>query len=161
MRYFLILFVLGCCHKIKAQNKDYTPTKITTPPKLDGKPDDAVWQKINAVEEFVVSYPDFGKAPSRKTKVQIAYDNIAIYVLAIMYDEPKNIRKQLTQRDVIDRQDTDNFTIGLDTYQDRQNAFSFTVTAAGVQGDARQSSNNFDRSWDAVWMSAVSIVDYG
>jgi hypothetical protein len=161
MKNCIVILILCSCINTYAQTKSYVPTKITVAPKLDGKSDDAIWKTIPAITEFVKSFPDFGKPAPEKTEVKIAYDNVAVYVLAIMYADPKSIRKQLTQRDVIDRQDVDNFTIGLDTYQDRQNAFSFTVTAAGVQGDARQSSGNTDRSWDAVWMSATTIQSYG
>ena len=140
------------------QTKQYFTTQINTNIKIDGKIDDAAWAKVAAVSDFVISYPDFGKPPSKNTEVKIAYDNTALYVLAIMYDDKKNIRKQLTQRDAIERQDCDVFTIGLDTYRDKQNGFVFQVSAAGVQADARQSSaNGIDRSWDAVWESAIKI----
>jgi Domain of unknown function (DUF5916)/Carbohydrate family 9 binding domain-like len=140
------------------QIKEYGATAINSSIKIDGKADEAVWASISPISDFVVSYPDYGKQPSKKTDVKIAHDNTAIYIVAIMYDDKKNIRKQLSQRDAIDRQDCDVFSIGLDTYHDRQNAFIFQVTAAGVQGDGRQSSaNGLDRAWDAVWESAVKI----
>jgi hypothetical protein len=133
-------------------------SKITSSIKIDGKIDDAAWATISPINEFITSFPNFGKAPTKKTEVKIVYDNTALYVLAMMYDDAKNIRRQLSQRDVIERQDCDAFSIGLDTYHDKQNAFVFQVSAAGVQGDVRQSSaNGIDRSWDAVWESAVSI----
>src|SRR5262249_10242717 len=51
---------------------------------------------------------------------------------------------------------------GFDTYDDKLNGYRFIVTAAGVQIDQRitQISNN-DRTWDAVWQSAVSIKNDG
>ena len=60
----------------------------------------------------------------------------------------------------------DAFTVGFDTYQDRQNSFVFNVTAAGVQGDVKESNGGvgpggYDRSWDAVWESKVSIKKDG
>jgi Domain of unknown function (DUF5916)/Carbohydrate family 9 binding domain-like len=158
MRLFLLNILLINSFTIFAQPKEYKATQITTNIKADGKLDEAAWTNIIPINDFIIAYPDFGKQPSKKTEVKIAYDNVAVYVAAIMYDDAKNIRRQLTQRDVIDRQDCDAFSIGLDTYQDRQNGFIFQVTAAGVQGDARQSSaNGTDRTWDAVWESAVSI----
>lgn len=141
-----------------AQTKQYGATKISNAIKIDGKADESEWSNIIAVADFIIAYPNFGNTPSKNTAVKIAYDNTALYVLAVMYDDKVNIRKQLTQRDGIDRQDCDFFTLGLDTYQDKQNAFIFQVSAAGVQADARQSSaNGRDISWDAVWESAVKI----
>ncbi len=157
MKLLLIIFFYFFTKNLIGQVKTNLPTKITTAPKIDGKPDDAIWKNINAITDFQKSFPNFGTVPSEKTEVKIAYDNNAIFILAKMYCNLKTVKKQLTQRDVIEFQNADNFTIGLDTYQDRQNAFNFTVTAAGVQGDARVSNGKTDKSWDAVWMSAVSI----
>jgi Domain of unknown function (DUF5916)/Carbohydrate family 9 binding domain-like len=156
---FFLLFSISLVHTILfAQTKQYGATSIRTSIKIDGKLDDAAWQNIHPISDFIIAYPNFGANPSLKTAVKIAYDNTALYIAAIMYDDKKNIRKQLTQRDGIERQDCDFFTLGLDTYRDKQNAFIFQVSAAGVQADARQSSaNGTDRSWDAVWESAVSI----
>jgi hypothetical protein len=159
MKFCLPFVLLLATQIVFGQTKQFDATKITSTIKIDGKIDDAAWASVNPINDFIVSYPDFGKAPSKKTEVKIIYDNTAIYVLALMYDNKINIRKQLTQRDAVERQDCDVFTIGLDTYQDKQNGFIFQVSAAGVQSDARQSSaNGIDRSWDAVWESAVSIV---
>jgi hypothetical protein len=161
MRFFLLILLFLSNTNIYNQVKGYTPVKVTITPKVDGKLDDAAWNNLPIVNDFITAFPDFGKPATQKTEVKIIYDDVAVYVAAVLYDDPKAIRKQLTQRDIIDRQDVDNFTVSFDTYQDRQNGFTFQVTAAGVQGDARQSGNNFDRSWDAVWESAVSFNEQG
>jgi Domain of unknown function (DUF5916)/Carbohydrate family 9 binding domain-like len=158
MKYLLILLFLLGSKTIFCQTKITEASKINVGIKVDGKLDETAWANITAVTDFIVAYPDFGKVPTKKTAVKIAYDDAALYIAAIMYDDSKNIRRQLTQRDALERQDCDIFTIGLDTYLDRQNGFTFQVSAAGVQGDARQSSSNgSDISWDAVWQSGVSI----
>jgi Domain of unknown function (DUF5916)/Carbohydrate family 9 binding domain-like len=153
-----------------AQVKTVQAEKIAQMPKLDGNLDDIAWKKAVIATDFIRSFPDFGTPAGKKTEVKILYDNTAIYVGAFMYDDRANIRRQLTQRDVLDRQDADVFSVGFDTYHDRQNAFIFQVSAAGVQGDARQSQTNsnggdgpsgFDRSWDAVWESQVSLKENG
>ncbi len=150
---FILFVQVSSC-----QTKQYTPKKISNIAKIDGRQEESFWANITPITDFIISNPDYGKTPSKKTEVKIAYDNTALYVYAIMFDADKNIRKQLTQRDGLDRQDCDIFSIGLDTYKDRQNAFVFQVSSAGVQGDARQSSaNGTDRSWDAVWESAIKV----
>jgi hypothetical protein len=37
--------------------------------------------------------------PNKKTIVKVIYDNDAIYVAALLYDEPDKIRKEISQRD--------------------------------------------------------------
>lgn len=143
-----------------AQVRSIPAVKINQPIKIDGNLDDEAWKKIEPTGNFITSQPVFGMPSKRKTDVRIAYDNTAIYVGAYMYDKPENIRKQLTARDVLDRQDVDIFAVGFDTYHDKQNAFVFRVTAANVQGDSKQSQGGSvvnDLTWDAVWESKTSI----
>jgi Domain of unknown function (DUF5916)/Carbohydrate family 9 binding domain-like len=140
--------------------------KTSQPVKIDGNLGEAAWKDAPQVSGFIKTFPEFGQASAKESVIKLLYDDVAIYVAAYLYDDRKNIRKQLTQRDVLERQDADVFTVGFDTYHDRQNAFIFQVSAAGVQGDARQSQsggNNggFDRSWDAVWESSTRITADG
>ena len=157
----LLITITLLATQAMAQPKQYMPTRVPTSPKIDGKLDDAMWQKCTEITDFVEAFPNYGAAPSQRTTFKIAYDNTAVYVAAIMYDDPKHIRKQLSARDPTFGVDADYITIGLDTYKDRQNGFVFTVTAAGVQGDAKQAATSTDRSWDAVWMSATSTTAQG
>ena len=146
-----------------AQVRHLPAVKIDQPIKIDGNLDDAAWQQIEATGDFITSNPVFGKPSTHKTSVKITYDNTAVYVGAYMYDDPENIRRQITARDVISMQDADYFVVGLDTYHDKQNAFVFRVTAAGTQGDAKESAGGavFDATWDAVWESKTSIKKDG
>lgn len=149
-----------------AQDRPMAATRIQQSIRIDGSVTDAAWQGLPKAVEFVTSQPVFGNKASQKTEVQVAYDNTAIYVAAYLYDDPKLIRKQFTQRDAEQFQDVDYFAISFDTYQDRQNAFQFLVTAANVQSDIRISASGgeqgggqrgFDYRWDAVWESQVSM----
>jgi len=143
-----------------AQVRSIPAIKINLPVKIDGNLDDEAWKAVEATGDFITFSPTFGNISKRNTKVKIAYDNSAIYIGAYLYDNPSNIRKQLTARDVLDRQDVDIFTVGFDTYHDKQNAFVFRVSPANVQGDMKESQNGgvvYDNSWDAVWESKTSI----
>ncbi len=143
-----------------SQNKIILSQKTVHPIKIDGDADDVAWSDISPISDFITSFPAFGQTPSRETKVKITYDNTAVYVLAYLYDEPENIKKQLTSRDDLNFKNTDVFTVGLDTYNDKQNGFQFQVSAAGVQADAKISTVD-DLTWDAVWESKVSLKKDG
>ncbi|HVX52394.1 MAG TPA: DUF5916 domain-containing protein [Chitinophagaceae bacterium] len=161
-----------------AQPKKLTAVKVQQAPKLDGKLDDAAWQAVPAASDFIINSPDFGKPSACKSIVKVVYTDDAIYVGAYMYDNPVNIRRQLTQRDNEKFQDADNFGVAFDTYSDKQNAFQFIVTSANVQSDVRVSATynpvddglsttnsftapGFDYTWDAVWDSRTAIVADG
>ena len=156
----LALFFILACFPLFSQQKKLEAIKTSMPIKIDGNLDDPGWQNIVPVTDFIGMAPAFGKPASQKTVVKITYDNTALYIGAYLYDDPTQIRKQITPRDVLERQNADVFSVELDTYHDKQNGFLFEVSTAGVQGDAKI-SQNFDRTWDAVWESKVSIKKDG
>lgn len=159
LRLVILLFVFILPYVSEAQVKNLPAIKIFQSIKIDGNLDDAAWQNIEAVSSFITASPVYGNPSKRTTKVKIAYDNSAVYIGAYLYDKPSNIRKQLTARDVLDRQNVDIFTVGFDTYHDKQNAFVFRVSPANVQSDIKlsQSGGVYDQNWDAVWESKTSI----
>src|SRR5205085_8373418 len=119
---------------------------------------------------FMQNFPNYNAPVSAKSEVKILYDDEAIYIGAYLYDNPSQIRKQLTARDGEQRQDVDYFSVFFDTYNDQQNGFQFLVTTANVQSDARIGGNSAgnigfgdfgDKTWDAVWQSEVRIVNDG
>ena len=78
------------------------------------------------------------------------------YILGYCYDNhPDSILTQLGERD--DRLNADRFGVSFDTYNNMLDAYTFSVTSSGVQSDSRTSDSQFN----AVWESAVQIVDDG
>lgn len=138
------------------KRKEYTTTRALTTPKIDGILDDETWKNVQIVSDFSQNFPNYGAGPSQKTEVKIVYDNSAIYIGAILFDScPDSICKQLGNRD--DQLNADNFRIVFDTYNTQQDAFDLSVSASGVQSDARFS----DYLYNAVWESAVKMNDKG
>lgn len=152
--------VLSLCF-LYAQPRTTQAVKVSQPPKLDGSLNDAAWNNVPAATGFILNAPSYGGAMSQKTEVKIVYDDNAIYVGAMLYDDPKQVLKQLTSRDREQFQNADFFGVAFDTYNDNQNAFQFTVTAANVQSDIRFSPLGGDYNWDAVWDSRVVLTDSG
>ncbi|QHT67173.1 carbohydrate binding family 9 domain-containing protein [Rhodocytophaga rosea] len=139
-----------------AQARQYRALRTSEAIKVDGVLDESIWQQSPEASQFVQNWPRYGQPETQKTKVRIVYDDIAVYVAAMMYESSADsILRQLTVRDNIGN--SDYFAIYLDTYLDKINGYGFMVTAAGVQSDARYSSNGEDRAWNAVWESKVKI----
>ena len=161
----LLLMAYG---SLFSQEKTVQAIKISHPPRIDGNLDDIAWKDVPVNTDFIQNFPSFGLPASQKTEVKIAYDNSAIYIGALLYDDPLLIRKQLTARDEEQIKDLDYFAVFLDTYNDDQNGFQFLVSSSNVQSDARISPGltlDFgeygDKTWDAVWDSKVSIKENG
>ncbi|NNF58256.1 MAG: carbohydrate binding family 9 domain-containing protein [Rhodothermaceae bacterium] len=131
----------------------------TTGIRVDGVLDEADWDQVEPATDFIQFDPNEGEPASQRTEVRIVYGASAIYVGAMMYDDPEAIRRILSRRD--ESGGADQFLVGFDSYNDRKTAYLFGVTAAGVQFDALFSGNDDDDSWDAVWDSAVRITPEG
>jgi hypothetical protein len=96
----------------------------------------------------------------KKTVVKITYDDFGVYIAAYLYDKPEDIVKQFNQRDNFGQQDF--FGVVLNPNNDAQNDTEFFVFPSGNQADAIASpSIGEDFGWNAVWESAVKIVDDG
>jgi len=129
---------------------------------IDGRLTEAGWQRVRPAGGFVQGAPIEGLPAQHATEVRLLYDDEAIYVAARMYDaEPERIARPVTRRDEI-TEVADYFEVSLDSNSDRLTAYSFRVTASGVQMDAyRYDDTQMDTSWDAVWESAVFMDEFG
>jgi hypothetical protein len=135
--------------------------KTDTPPVIDGKLDDPVWQKATRFDNFVTFKPDFGKPTSEKTTIMMTYDRKYIYFAFDCQDsEPSKIKASMAKRDSIDMDDW--IGVVLDTFGDQQGGYLFEVNPLGVQMDGRiNSDGNGDASFDTVWESKASINGKG
>ncbi len=144
--------------------KSIQATRINIEPKIDGMADDPIWESITPVSDFTEYTPVHNVIPSFRTEVKIAYDNYAVYVLAYMYDpNPDSILRQLGLRDERNL-NADLFKIEFDTYNNQLDAFSFSVSASGVQFDTRESDDTYDAVWDSEtrithdgWVAEIKI----
>ena len=155
----LCLFSLfGFSQKKKLQTK-----LITENIAIDGKLDEPAWKDAPIATNFVMFDPDNGKPipDNKKTEVKVLYDNDAIYIGAVMYDnEPHKILKEIAKRD--DFGTSDVFGVFVNGFNDGQQDFRFLVTASDGQGDCLATdANGEDYSWDAVWKSKAVITDFG
>jgi hypothetical protein len=168
VRKLLIITLCCLCNYAISQPKTLTAVKATQAPRIDGKLDEAVWQEAPVASGFMQNFPNYNAPVSSKSEVRILYDDEAVYIGAYLYDNPSQIRKQLTPRDGEQRQDVDYFSVFFDTYNDQQNGFQFLVTTANVQSDAKltpEGTAGFgefgDKTWDAVWQSEVRMNSDG
>ncbi|WP_264522823.1 carbohydrate binding family 9 domain-containing protein [Flavobacterium sp. N502536] len=129
---------------------------------IDGKLDETVWKNVPPATDFVMYQPDNGKPipDNQKTEVRVLYNNDAIYVAAMLYDDPAKVLKEISQRDNFGT--ADMFGVFINGFNDGQQNFEFFVSAADVQGDCIMTdANGEDYSWDAVWISKAVLNDKG
>jgi len=135
--------------------------RIEDPIRLDGRSDEAAWQRIDPVP--AVQYePQAGAPPTETTEFRFAYDENYFYVsVRTLDDNPDGIRSNTLYRDELNG--SDHIELVLDTYNDNETALLFNTTPAGNRRDAAISNDasgggiasgswinaNFDTYWSA------------
>ncbi len=170
-----LLFIISNC--VRAQNYDYSlsddstvnryagnkrvyyASRTSLKPKIDGVLNDECWQKDGKWDGgFIQQQPHQAKAPSQETEIKILYDDNYLYFAIKCYDnEPDGIAPILGRRD---ENNGDMAGIAIDSYNDKQTAFEFNVTAAGQKVDLMHLGEyGWDFNWDAVWDGKASVGD--
>ncbi len=161
-----------------AQSVRATAVRAAAPPTIDGRLNDPAWASAPAAGDFVQHEPREGDPVSERTLVRVLFDDEALYIGAWLLDtDPAGIVKGENRRDA-SLTETDAFLVVLDTYRDRQNAFVFGTTPAGIEYDgqvtregtgdfaARQrqqvgSGGGFNLNWDGSWTVATTVDGAG
>lgn len=131
---------------------------------LDGRLDEAAWERAEAVTAFTQVDPDEGEPVSQRTEVRILHDAEALYVGARLWDDGP-VTTRMGRRDM-PLLDSDWFGVVIDSYHDHRTGFVFDVNPGGVKRDAVKSTGsngNYsdDNAWDAVWEVATSVDEEG
>ena len=133
--------------------------------KIDGVLDEAIWESISPITEFVQRLPQDGADPTEKSQMQIAYNDQYLYFGFTFYDsEPEKVRATILNRGGWIHRD-DKLEIALDTYHDKRNAYLFEMNPLGTQDDALitdESRPGLDEwAWDGVYISEGNVTDFG
>lgn len=127
-------------------------------PVIDGVLDEDIWSEVVWESNFKQDFPESGAEPKQQTAFKVLCDEKYIYVGFKCFDtEPLKIVDRLSRRDGFEG---DRISIGFDSYNDKQTAFMFTISAAGVKGDELISSDGmgWDDSWNPIWL-AKSVIN--
>ena len=149
----------GCTRIGDADDCKITAQRTESPMSIDGWLDEADWQSASIASGFIQYEPIEGAVPSQPTEVKILYGDSELYVGATLYDDqPDAIMKTLGRRDEFNKADW--FIVSIDSYLDRKTAYTFAVSAAGVQVDGI-TTRRLDTSWDAVWDAKARVLPDG
>ena len=156
-----IFFLIVLAHTsllFSQQQKTLTATRIYKAPIIDGQLDDPIWSTLPYFGDFNMLEPGTQGAidVAYQTKVQLAYDDSAVYIAAYMDDpNPESIASQFSQRDDLSAQ-ADFIAVALNTYNDGINETRFGVTSAGTIFDSKISINDEDLGYNVVFQCKIS-----
>ena len=140
---------------------------LTTIPVIDGNVfDDAAWASVAPTSGFTQVQPYEGQPATQRTEVFIGFSEESLYIGVIAYDDnPEEIIISDSRRDSnID--ETDSFQVIIDGFFDRQSGYVFGTNPVGIEYDGQvinegSGGGSFNLNWDAPWVVASKIGDYG
>ena len=167
LKTYCLIFIIALTQIGYAQNtapnqRDFKLTIKSTKEviKLDGVMDEAAWNTVEAVSNFIKKFPTDIGAPKKQTEVKYLFDDKNIYFGFKVYDSGTAITKSL-KRD-IGHDGNDGVGIILDPTNQQTNGFYFVLSTLNVQSEDQlsgSSSDGISYSWDSKWFSMTK--DYG
>ena len=142
--------------------------RIETPPKIDGKLDDACWQNSAKTGELIQFEPQRGEPATQPITIYLAYDANNLYVAFECFKtDMNNLAANLTRRDSFFFSD-DHVEVLIDTFLDGRNCYAFALNPLGTQTDRRLINEGTNRrtgqsmigtaiSWDCNWQGQAAI----
>jgi hypothetical protein len=137
--------------------------KATGPIQIDGKLDEGDWTNAALATDFFLNYPSDTLAPQFQTEARMTFDDHALYVAFVCYDNQLPNVVQSLRRD-FEYGSNDNAMIVLGPYNDGLNGFFFSISPEGVQLEGTvaaggQESGGYNSNWDNKWYSKVSRLE--
>ena len=167
-----LLIATLCCLTLSLNAQDQLLIKkASSPINIDGVMDEPAWEEADMASRFNQVFPYDTSEAIAPTEVRMTYDDDFVYVVAVMHNlGPRDYVVQSLRRDYRGPA-YDGFTVVLDTYKDKTNAFVFGVNPHGVQREglvsnggnntrsSRTGSSGFSLTWDNKWYSDAKIYE--
>ncbi|HSG49370.1 MAG TPA: DUF5916 domain-containing protein, partial [Longimicrobiales bacterium] len=145
--------------------------------RLDGSLSEAFWEDALPITDFTQQEPVEGGVPSQRTEIRFVYDADALYIGAMLFDDPEGILAYQKRRDQGLGTD-DRFMWILDTFRDGRTGYFFEINANGLMGDGLMGGGGgggfggfggfsgfggggVNKSWDGIWEARVSRLPDG
>jgi Domain of unknown function (DUF5916) len=167
----LQILLVSCCFWASCVYAQGTPGDAVTAVRLaagerlvlDGTLSHPAWQRAPVHAGFVEKDPVNGAVPSQATRVQVLFDDQALYVgITALDSQPARIRDEIVRTDNVNR--TQDFVVVyIDAIGQRSSAQFFRVNAAGSTADGMHTAadDNEDFAPDFDWDAATARTPEG
>ena len=147
-----------------AQNKEFLIPSIDVDIKIDGKGDEAIWEKAKWSADFWMWRPTDTLQANKQTQFKMLSDDQNLYILIESATNGNTFTTPNLKRD-FEWYESDSVTLLFDTFNDATNAFSFSTNPLGLKADGLTSGGNqnyrTDRNyaWDTKWTVETTIEE--
>jgi len=137
--------------------------RLTTPMRIDGKLDEAVYSTVQPAGGFIQMEPQGGQPASERTDVWVFFDKDNVYVTFRAWEsQPDRMIVNEMRRDSNNIRQGDSVEFALDTFRDRRNAILFEANALGGRTDLQSANERqFNPDWNPVWQLSAGRFEGG
>ncbi|MET2984783.1 DUF5916 domain-containing protein [Aureibaculum conchae] len=159
-RFKLLILCTLCCYTSYLFSQTKTIKYIDTKVSIDGKLEEPVWQQVSEYTDFYNYAPNDEGLAEQQTEVKLFHNGENLFVSLVYHDTEEKSQVGSLKRDVPIGL-SDGFAMILDTQNQEQNAYYFSVNAHGtiIDGLIERVNGGYDlsTSWNAVWNAKTSI----
>ncbi len=169
--FILVAATSGVCMASVAQEinetevvsrKSVRAIRVETPPVIDGRLDDSVWELAQPITDFHQIRPGNQTEPSEITEVYVLYDDDALYIGARMADSNPELISAPVIRHGQGLPSDDRLVVILDPFNTQRTGYRFETNLNAVRHDALYTSvSSFQLEWNTIWATATSSYDNG
>jgi hypothetical protein len=127
--------------------------RLTTPLRLDGSLDEALYRTITPISGFVQNEPANGEPATEKTEIWLSFDADNVYVsMRASESAPERMIVNEMRRDSFNVLQNENFQFAFDTFHDGRNAVSFQFNPIGGRMDGQVTNESqYNGDWNPIW----------
>ena len=137
--------------------------RLAEPLTIDGNLDEALYQTITPISDFVQAEPRPGTVATEKTEAWISFDDENVYVsVRASESQPERMIVNEMRRDGNSILQNENFGFAFDTFYDRRNSLNFNFNPIGGRQDGQNSNEGqYNGDWNPIWRVSVHRVPGG
>jgi hypothetical protein len=131
--------------------------------RLDGHLDEAVYQTLRPITDFIQTEPLERAPATEKTELWILFDDDNVFVSARIWEsQPDRMVVNEMRHDGPNMMQNESFSFIFDTFYDRRNAFLFIINPIGGRTEGQiTNERQYTRDWNTVWDVKVSTFEGG
>jgi Domain of unknown function (DUF5916) len=137
--------------------------RLASPIRLDGQLDEAVYQEVPPISDFIQTEPSNGEPATQKTEVWVFFNSSHVYVGVRLWEShPERMILNEMRRDNTALYRNDHIDVVFDTFYDRRNGVLLSTTPIGGLVDAQiTNERQFHTDWNPVWEVETGRFDGG
>src|SRR5688572_4765824 len=125
----------------------------TTPLRIDGALDDALYTTVAPITGFVQVEPQVGVPSAERTEVWVAFDDDHFYVTFKNWetDASRRVASDMRRDGNVLFSGDDVVNLFVDPFFDRRNGISLTLNSIGGRNDGQLVNDQYSRDWNPIW----------